>query len=440
MANKLKFAFFWGASCGGCEVAVLDINDKILDVAALADIVLWPLAVDGKYKDIEALPDKMIDVCFFNGGVRNTEIERVAKLLREKSKVLVAFGACANMGGVPGLANQFSRENILKRVYETTESTVNEERTLPQAVTMVPEGELVLPELFERVLPLDEVVGVDYYLPGCPPTAEWVAAAVEAIAKGELPPLKSVIGGVKTLCDECPRERKNERSIKRFYRPHEIMPDPKVCLLEQGVVCCGPATRSGCKAACVTVNMPCRGCYGAPAGVVDQGAKMMSAAASLVASDDEEEITAILAGIKDPMGTFYQFGLPRSILKGSLEKAFVGPEKRKHERIKATFVISYRILEEASDDELVREHISQTKNIGLGGMMLTTNKLFRPWTKLVLEISLPSDPHPIMLLGRVVDSSEIVRELVYDTRLEFLAVDEEHRSMLGKTTDGQERV
>ena len=320
MTDKLKFAFYWGASCGGCDVAVLDINEKILDVAAIADIVLWPVAADGKYKDIEAMADRNIDVCFFNGGIRNSEAEHIARLLRKKSKVMVSFGACACMGGVPSLANQFSRGEIFTRAYITSQSTVNPERRLPQQKSYVPEGELEIPQFFDRVSPLDEVVPVDYYLPGCPPTPEWVLAAVQAIAKGELPPPGSVIGSEKTLCDECPRERKNERSIRKFYRPHEIIADPKQCLLEQGIICSGPATRAGCRARCIEVNMPCRGCYGPPPGVVDQGAKMLGAVASLVAANDEDEVARIIDGIKDPLGIFYQFGLAKSLLKGNIKQ------------------------------------------------------------------------------------------------------------------------
>jgi F420-non-reducing hydrogenase small subunit len=93
--EKMKLGFYWAASCGGCEIAVLDINEKILDVVNMADIVFWPVAMDVKYKDVEAMPDKYIDICFFNGSVRTGEQEHMAKLLRKKSKVLVAFGSCA---------------------------------------------------------------------------------------------------------------------------------------------------------------------------------------------------------------------------------------------------------------------------------------------------------------------------------------------------------
>jgi F420-non-reducing hydrogenase small subunit len=102
---KLKLALYWAGACGGCDVAVLDVNEKILDVANLADIVFWPIALDFKYHHVEAMPDKSIDVCLFNGVVRSSEQEHIAKMLRAKSKVLVSFGSCACFGGIPALAN-----------------------------------------------------------------------------------------------------------------------------------------------------------------------------------------------------------------------------------------------------------------------------------------------------------------------------------------------
>ena len=103
--TKPKLALYWAASCGGCEIAVLAIDDKILKVAEAFDIVLWPVAIDAKVRDIEKMDDKSIDVCLFNGGIRNSEQEYMAQLLRRKSKILVAFGSCAHEGCIPGLAN-----------------------------------------------------------------------------------------------------------------------------------------------------------------------------------------------------------------------------------------------------------------------------------------------------------------------------------------------
>jgi F420-non-reducing hydrogenase small subunit len=98
-------------------------------------------------------------------------------------------------------------------------------------------------------------------------------------------------------------------------RPFEIIPDPDVCLMEQGILCVGPATRGGCGAKCVSAGVPCRGCYGLPANVRDQGAKMASALASVIDSTDPEEINRIMAAIPDPLGTFYRFTLADSLLR-----------------------------------------------------------------------------------------------------------------------------
>src|SRR5512136_657960 len=137
--NKLKIAFYWAASCGGCEIAVLDMNEKILDVARIADIVFWPVALDVKYKDVESMPDKYIDIAFFNGSIRNSEQEHMAKLLRKKSKTLVAFGSCAHEGCVPGLANLHDQAEIFEHVYIKDKSNINPKKVMPQTKTLVKE-------------------------------------------------------------------------------------------------------------------------------------------------------------------------------------------------------------------------------------------------------------------------------------------------------------
>jgi len=110
--------------------------------------------------------------------------------------------------------------------------------------------------------------------------------------------------------------------------------------------------------------------------------------------------------------------------------AYNGPERRKHTRINGRFIVSYRILEEADNAD-----ISQTKNVCLGGMLLTTNRQFDSGVNLALEIRFPFDPHPIMIIGKVLESKEITKNLIYDTRLMFLAVDERHRKVINETVD-----
>ena len=323
--EKLKFAFYWAASCGGCEIAVLDINEKILDVVQIADIVFWPVAMDIKYKDVEAMPDKYIDVCFFNGAIRTEENEEMAKLLRKKSKILIAYGACAQLGGIPGLANIANRKEVFEKAFLKTFSTHNPNNVIPKTRVTVKEGELELPEFYDTVKTLDQTVEVDYYVPGCPPAVERTLYALETIAKGELPPKGSVLAPLKSVCDECPRKRE-EKKISKIYRVYEKTPDPERCLLEQGILCMGPATRGGCGARCLKVNMPCTGCGGPCPNVPEQGAAMISALASILGLEEEkekyseEEVEKLISQIKDPLGTFYMYALPASILRRKVMK------------------------------------------------------------------------------------------------------------------------
>lgn len=314
--SKPKLALYWAASCGGCEIAVLDIEEKILAVAEFFDIVFWPCAMDFKYNDVEAMPDASIDLCLFNGAIRTSENESMSRLLRRKSKVLVAFGSCAMDGCIPGLANLTTREDIVRFAYQDSPSTANAAGVRPQVHYEVPEGDLEIPEFYESVRTLGQVVPVDYFIPGCPPQPPQILAVLSAVIEGaQLPPLGSVIGaGEKTCCDECGRVR-NEKHLRHFYRPWEIEPKSDECLLDQGLICMGPATRSGCGALCIKANMPCRGCYGAAPNVADQGAKMISALSSVIDSQDPAEINWILDQIPDPVGTFYRFSVPVSILQ-----------------------------------------------------------------------------------------------------------------------------
>ncbi len=319
---KPKVAFYWCSSCGGCEETVVDLNEDILKVVEAVDIVMWPVAMDFKKKDIEAMQDGEIAVSFINGAIRLSEQEEMAKLIRQKSGLVVAFGACAHLGGIPGLANFNTRESIFQRAYKETPSTDNPSGTLPQEKTTVGGVTLTLPAFYDTVKTLDQTIPVDYYLPGCPPPPNLIADAVNAILSGKLPPKGSVLAPSKALCDTCPRtaSKPEKIAIKEIKRPYEIKIDPEKCFLLQGLICMGPATRSGCGETCIKANMPCRGCFGPVDGVVDQGGKAVSMIAALLGLEtegtmNEEEVKKLIDSIADPAGTFYRFSLAASLLR-----------------------------------------------------------------------------------------------------------------------------
>jgi len=185
---KPKVAIYWNASCGGCEEAWVDLAEDILKVVEAVDIVLWPVAMDFKRKDVEAMEDGEIAVAFLNGAVRTSEQEGWSKLLRRKAGVVIAFGSCAHLGGIPGLANFYSRDEVFDAAYNYLPTVENKKGTTPQLSTKMPEGELELPEIWDTVCALDQVIDVDYYLPGCAPPPDLIMDAVTAILSGELPP------------------------------------------------------------------------------------------------------------------------------------------------------------------------------------------------------------------------------------------------------------
>jgi F420-non-reducing hydrogenase small subunit len=313
---------YWAASCGGCEIAVLNIHEKILEVDENFEVVFWPVAMDAKVKDVEAMADGEILLTLFNGGIRTKENEEMAHLMRRKSQILVAFGSCASEGCIPGLANLSSPQQIFDTAYGT-DTTENPLGLRPQASVNVPEGTLGVPQFFNALRTLDQVVPVDYYIPGCPPESHQIAAVIDAViavlkGQAQLPPAKSTLGaGVSTVCDECPRTR-NVKTIKQFVRIQDLERiDPQLCLLEQGIPCNGPATRSGCDARCPQVSAQCIGCYGPADGVVDYGARLITAFSSVIDSNDPAEIESILDGIPDPVGQFYRFNLAQSLLRGA---------------------------------------------------------------------------------------------------------------------------
>jgi F420-non-reducing hydrogenase small subunit len=329
MPLKPKLSVYWASSCGGCEIAIVNLHENFLKLAEHFELVFCPCLMDTKIADVEAMPDASITLTLFNGAIRTEENDEMARLLRRKSKLLVAYGACSYQGGIPALSNFSSRDEHLRTIYGENASLDNLAQVSPQNCTKVPEGALELPVFFENVKTLAQCVKVDYFMPGCPPEPHQIWNVMEGIISGQpLPPPGSVIGaGTSSVCDECARER-SIKVLPRFYRTYEVAPDPVKCLLEQGIVCMGIATRDGCGAPCPKANMPCTGCYGPPEGVRDQGAKMVAALGSILElgeykgmtpEDLTQKVDELINSIPDPAGTYYKYGAAGSILGGKTQ-------------------------------------------------------------------------------------------------------------------------
>jgi len=324
---KPKFGFYWCSSCGGCEEAIVDLNAKILDVAEKVDIVFWPCAMDFKYDDVHKMKDGELTAVFINGAIRSSEQLEMAQLLRQKAQYVIAFGACSQIGGIPGLANFWDRDSIFESSYGSACPSIdNPDGTRPQVKSQVPEGELELPKFHNTVKSLDQVVEVDYYIPGCSPAPYLTMRAMEAILEDKLPEKGSVLAPNVALCEQCSRkDSKPDKLVMRdIQRISLVDADPERCFLDQGILCMGPVTRAGCTAdgegRCVRVNMPCRGCYGPTSEILDVGAKMTAALGTILGIENEEnvkqeEVETLLDKLVDPAGYFYRFSLPVSILQ-----------------------------------------------------------------------------------------------------------------------------
>ena len=172
--NKPKVASDWLAGCAGCHMSLLDIDEHILDLLELVELRATPIT------DLKEPDESGVDVGILEGGVNNTANEEVAHKMRSRSRILVALGDCAVFGGVPTMRNFHPIEDVLRRAYVETEST-DAEGKIPD------DPELCKPTPARA---LQDVVPVDVFLPGCPPSADAILFALSELAQGRIPVLK----------------------------------------------------------------------------------------------------------------------------------------------------------------------------------------------------------------------------------------------------------
>lgn len=169
VTEKAKLATVWLGGCSGCHMSFLDLDERLIDLAGLVDLCYSPIA------DVKEFPES-VDIALVEGAVANEDHLRELRLIRQRTKLLVAFGDCAVTGNVTALRNLFSVEDILQRAYRETAVVVG-----------VPTGNDIVPRLLDRVLRVQDVVLVDHFLPGCPPSADAILDFVLDLLAGRTP-------------------------------------------------------------------------------------------------------------------------------------------------------------------------------------------------------------------------------------------------------------
>lgn len=305
MADKVKIGTMWLGGCSGCHLSIADFHESLLDVMELADFEFSPVLMDTKYDEVPEL-----DVLIVEGGIRNDENRELAEMLNEKAKFVIAYGTCSCYGGIPGLGNLWTVEELEEEAYINSCSTVNPEGIIPNEE---------VPALESRVRPLSAAMDIDLIIPGCPPRSDVVAEAVLTLLRGETIELPAT-----NLCEVCPREKPPVGLAMDFIkRQFEVgAPEKDLCLISQGLVCMGPATVSLCGAECPSIGIQCRGCYGPTSKVLDQGAKMISAIASDYGVDEDKTVDpeAVADQLDDIVGTFYTYTLPAALVPMKMQK------------------------------------------------------------------------------------------------------------------------
>ncbi|HPA44827.1 MAG TPA: NADP oxidoreductase [bacterium] len=167
--SKVRVATVWLGGCSGCHMSFLDMDEHLIDLAEKIEITSSPIT------DVKEIPE--VTVGIVEGTVCNNENIETLKDLRSKCKILVAIGDCAAYGGISSMRNWFPTEEVLRRAYVETESMV---------LGDIPDDK-ILPKLIERAKPVQEIVKVDAYIPGCPPSGDEIYYAITELLAGRIP-------------------------------------------------------------------------------------------------------------------------------------------------------------------------------------------------------------------------------------------------------------
>jgi len=235
---KARVSTEWLSGCSGCHVALVDLHEKLLNLVDEVEFVRLPVLMDEK-----GYPQA--DIGIVEGAIRSDHDRHCLMKMRESVKTLIAFGTCAVFGGPSGIGWLYGQEAVLSSVFGSGPTNTPGDR---------PTGDV--PALEESVVPIDQAVAIDFYLPGCPPSPFFIAAALRRLLDGAAPPLTD-----KTVCADC-RRKMERRSGVALRKGAVTAAEDEICFLSQGVVCMGSATLNRCQAPCPQRGVACTGCAG----------------------------------------------------------------------------------------------------------------------------------------------------------------------------------
>ncbi len=238
MSGKVRLNTEWLCDCGGCHIALVDLHEKILSFLKEVEIQKCPVLTD-----VKEYPEA--DIGIVTGSVRTEHDRHAALEMRKKCKTIIAFGTCAVYGGLHGAGLAHTREEIMEHVYQKNPTT---------KTTIIPNNSI--DKLAKLVTPVDEIIDVDLYMPGCPPHAHFIFEALSALIKGERPRSRN-----RTVCAGCNRLMK-KTDVETIKESHEGLPDDDLCFLSQGYICLGSVTLDRCLTPCPNHGTMCTGCAG----------------------------------------------------------------------------------------------------------------------------------------------------------------------------------
>ncbi len=236
--EKIRLNTEWLCDCGGCHVALVDLHEKILQVLESVEIGKCPVLTDEK-----GYPEAEIGI--LTGSIRTEHDRHAAIEMRQKCKTIIAFGTCAVYGGLHGAGLAHSREEIMDHVYRRNPTTRTD--SFPSAAV---DG------LEKMVIPLDEVIEVDLYLPGCPPHAHFIFEALSALIEGKTPRVRQ-----ESVCGGCGRSMK-KTEVAELKSSAGAVAEEGLCFLSQGMLCLGSVTLDRCLSPCPNHGIMCTGCAG----------------------------------------------------------------------------------------------------------------------------------------------------------------------------------